>query len=60
MALDKTIHQKSWRWTSKFKNTFTTRPLVSGSVISIYNWSKNFSQSDYEKSEAKMAAIVVQ
>ena len=29
-------------------------------VTSIYTWSKNFSHSTYEKSEAKMAAIDVQ
>jgi hypothetical protein len=30
------------------------------SDLSIYIWSKNFSHSAYEKSEAKMAAIDVQ
>jgi hypothetical protein len=29
-------------------------------VSSVYIWSKNFSHSAYEKSEAKMAAIDVQ
>jgi hypothetical protein len=29
-------------------------------VISIYNWSKNFSHTAYENSKAKMAAIDVE
>ena len=33
---------------------------LSVSVSSIYNWSKNFSHSVNEKSEAKMTAIDVQ
>jgi hypothetical protein len=48
---------------SKFEKRLLSKNshiILVSPVSSIYNWSKNFSHSPYEKSEAKMAAIDVQ